>query len=49
MTLTVTAKAAAIVRNAPPMMERMMVSRVDRKILLSPASIMVVTRSFGLT
>jgi hypothetical protein len=46
---TVTANAAARARMAPPMKERMSVSRVDMSTLEAPASIIRVTRSVGFT
>ena len=47
--LTVTAKAAPSVRMAPAMKARISVSRVDMKTLASPASIILVTNSVGMT
>src|SRR5690606_5015054 len=48
-TLTVTANAAASARMAPAMYARITVSRVDMKIFASPASIILVASSEGLT
>src|SRR3954451_13767145 len=46
-TLTLTANAAASARMAPAIYARMIVSRVDMKILDSPASTILVTNSEG--
>jgi len=48
VTLTDTAKAADSAKIAPAMKERIRVSRVDMRILASPASTILVTNSLGL-